>query len=54
MIIDNEKTNIAINTHTTSAVNRLSGILKDRLPDDTDMRSVKQQRLKEKLEQADR
>lgn len=38
----------------TSAVNRLGGILKDKLPDDTDMRSVKEQRLKEKLEQTDR
>lgn len=31
-----------------SAVNKLSGILKNTLPDDTDMRSGKEQRLKKK------
>ena len=54
MIVDNIGTNNQNNINAPSAVNKLSGILKNTLPDDTDMRSGKEQRLKEKLEQTDR
>ena len=43
-----------LNITTPSAVNRLSGILKNKLPDDTDMRSLKEQRLNDKSVQSDR
>ena len=54
MDITNTEYKARLNITTPSAVNKLSGILKNKLPDDTDMHSVKKQRLKERLEQTDR